>query len=55
MKKIYSEPEMEIYVFSKQDQIKASAVIVDPTPVKKSGVEDAVADAESLADSFFWY
>lgn len=54
MKKIYIEPEMEVYVFSKQDQIKASAMVT-PDPVKKNGVESPVADAEGFANGFFWY
>lgn len=53
MKKIYREPEIEVIIFSKQDQIKASTV-VNPDPIR-NGVEDPIADAEGVAYGFFWY
>lgn len=53
MKKIYREPEIEVVVFSKRDQIKASTIVY-PDPVK-SAVENPLGDAEGDAEGFFWY
>ena len=55
MKKIYIEPEMEVYVFSKQDQIKASALVNPVLPSNMNGAESPITDAEGFADGFFWY
>lgn len=53
MKKIYSEPEIEVVLFSKQDHIRASSM-VNPDPVSK-GNEDPISVANGIADGFFWY
>lgn len=52
MKKNYTEPVMEIYLFENQDQIKASSV---PDNTKKKMAEDEFADANGIAEGFFWY
>ena len=51
MKMTYEEPVIEVFVFEKQDQIKASSV----ADSKKTMVEDQLAVAQGIADGFFWY
>ena len=50
MKWAYTEPAMEIYIFSEQDQVRASAVVDKP----KTVVEDPLADAKGITEGFFW-
>ena len=50
MKMIYTEPVMEVFLFAKQDQIKASSV----TETTKKIVEDQIPDAEGSAEDFVW-
>ncbi len=52
MKKIYTEPEIEVFLFSKQDQIKASSVI--ETTTTNQAVEDQLADALGSGNDFYW-
>lgn len=51
MKMIYTEPVIEVFLFAKQDQIKASSVVVETT---KKIVEDQIPDAEGSAEDFVW-
>ncbi len=50
MKMIYTEPVMEVFLFAKQDQIKASSVVV----TTKKIVEDQIPDADGSAEDFVW-